>query len=292
MKPPRRRPVLPAVCAALLLLTGCEGLSRAQIDPEAERAEAASASPFDQQSLNEIMLTVAGDEEAVSYFREALSRDADNPDLRRGLARSLARAGMHGEARLVWRELVEADQAEPADRVEYALSLARLGMWDAAEAQLALLPPGDPGPRRLTLMALMADHRGDWAAADAAYERAREATAEPGALFNNWGVSRLARGDYAEAERLFERALVYDPDLFSAKNNLALSYGLQGRYRLPLITLSGEEEAVLLHNLGVIALRRGERDVARSMLERAVAAHPRHYAPAADKLAALGAAGG
>jgi Tfp pilus assembly protein PilF len=98
----------------------------------------------------------------------------------------------------------------------------------------------------------------------------------------------MARGDMVSAEARFEEALVYDPDLFGAKNNLAIAYGLQRKYRVPLVTLSEEERAVILHNLGVIALRQGDREIGRGLLEQSLAVHPRHYAPAADKLAALG----
>lgn len=282
---------LAPLLAAALLLGGCaEDLTRAEVDADAERAQ--SDNPLDRDSLNDIMLTVAGSEEAIAYFREGLAKNPEDPKLRRGLARSLSRAGRNAEARTIWRDLVEADQATPEDRVDYALSLTRLGMWDEARAQADQLPEKPVTARRMVLTALLADHREDWAAADAAYERARALSAQPAQVLNNWGVSRLARGEHAQAERLFEEALVYDPDMFSAKNNLALSYGLQGRYRLPLITLSEEEKAVLLHNLGVIALRQDDRETARGLFEQAVAAHPRHYAPAADKLEALGGAEG
>ncbi len=274
---------------ALSALAGCQDLPSASVDRETERA--GQANPLDIQGLNEIMLTVAGSQEAVLYFRQALAADPDNPTLRRGLARSLARDGRHAEARIVWRELIENGAATPDDRVEYALSLARLGQWEEVEAQLVQLPERR-APRQLMLAALLADHRQAWPEADAAYEAARAVSPQPGAVLNNWGVSKMARGDFSAAERLFEEALTYDPSLFSAKNNLAIAYGLQRRYTLPLLTLTGEEKATLTHNLAVIALRRGDREVAEGLLQQALDAHPAHYAPAADKLAALRAPAG
>ncbi|MEE3099362.1 MAG: tetratricopeptide repeat protein, partial [Pseudomonadota bacterium] len=267
------------------LLAGCADFIDAKVDVEEQRKE--SYNPLDQTSLNEIMLSVAGPDEAVVYFREALASDPENPILRRGLARSLSRAGRHAEARIVYRELVESTAVRPADRVEYGLSLARLDLWPEAEAQLALMPPGAPTDRRLTLMGLIADHRRDWDAADAAYSQARVMSPQPGAVLNNWGVSYLSRGEHAAAEKMFEQALTLDPSLFSAKNNLAIAEALQGRYRLPLVTLTGEEKAVLYHNMAIIALRKGDRRVATGLLEQSLAAHPSHYPPAADKLALL-----
>lgn len=273
-----------------LALAACSDLPSASVDREAERN--AQANPLDIQGLNEIMLTVAGSEEAVLYFRQALAADPENATLRRGLARSLARDGQHAEARIVWRELVDSGRATDEDRVEYALSLARLDQWAEVEAQLAQLPPDRRSPRQAMLRALLADHRQSWAEADAAYEQARAVSPQPGAVLNNWGVSKMARGDFPAAERLFEQALTYDPALFSAKNNLALSYGLQRRYQLPVLTLTGEEKATLYHNLAVIALRQGDREAAEGLLQQSVEAHPSYYAPAADKLAALRGARG
>lgn len=277
---------LAAALAAGLALGGCAGLISPTVDAEAERAGAAP-SPLDSANLGDIMLSVAGADEAVAYFRDALAANPADANLRRGYARALSRNRQYAEARFVYRDLEERGQAEAADRVDYALVLARLALWDEAEGQLALLPPGADTARLALARALLADHRGDWAQADAAYARARDLAAQPSGALNNWGVSKLARRDFAGAERAFEDALTYDPGLFSAKNNLTIAYGLQRRYRLPLVSLTEEERAILLHNLGVIALRRGDREVGRDLLRQSLAAHPQFYAPAADKLAAL-----
>lgn len=281
--------------AALLLLaaaavSGCEGFApKGAANTEADRANPPQL-PFDRQSLGEIMLSVGGPEEAVTYFRDALSQTPDDPALRRGYARALARNHQFAESRLVWRGLDESGGMQATDRIDYALVLSRLQQWDEAEGQLALLPPGVESGREALARALIADQRGDWAAADVAYARARTLSAQPATALNNWGVSLMARGDFAAAERRFEEALTYEPGLFSAKNNLALTYGLQRRYRLPLVTLTAEERATLLHNLGVLALRQGDRDEARDLFEQSLATHPQHFAPAADKLAILEAA--
>ena len=97
----------------------------------------------------------------------------------------------------------------------------------------------------------------------------------------------MARGDMKAAEDAFRQALIHDPRLFEAKNNLALSYALQRQYRLPVISLTDEERAVLLHNIALVALRQGDEKVALGLLQQAVKIHPRRWAPAADKLAVL-----
>tara|TARA_R110000751_G_scaffold178022_1_gene284295 strand:+ start:677 stop:1546 length:870 start_codon:yes stop_codon:yes gene_type:complete len=286
VRPILRRLALATLLLGAPLLAGCTGdLPRTDVDGDAERRD--NRNPLDEASINEIMLTVAGADEAVAYFRDALTSDPDSPSLRRGLARSLAKAGRYAEARTVFRDLVETGQAAPRDHVEYALTLARLDLWDEAEIEAQKVPADYQSDRRTMLTALMADHRQDWAAADAAWERARALSPQPAAVLNNWGVSKMARGEFAEAERMFEQALIYDPSMFSAKNNLAIANGLQRRYRLPVTTLTDQEKAVLLHNLGVIALRQGDREMAESLLQQSLDTHPAFYEPAAEKLSAL-----
>jgi len=148
-------------------------------------------------------------------------------------------------------------------------------------------PDGLQTPRRYSIDAMLADQNNDWAAADEAYARAEKLSARPAAVLNNWGVSQMSRGDLSAAAATFVRAVSFDARLFSAKNNLAIVRGLQGQYNLPLVPLSDEERAVLLNNLGIIAMRRGDEKIARGLFAAAVDAHPQYYAGAADKLAAL-----
>ena len=76
---------------------------------------------------------------------------------------------------------------------------------------------------QLWLEATLADYAQDWGRADAFYETAAGMTTRPASVLNNWGYSKLTRGDHAEAERLFTEAIAYDPSVFTAKNNLVLA---------------------------------------------------------------------
>ena len=62
---------------------------------------------------------------------------------------------------------------------------------------------------------------------------------------------------------------------------------MQGDYRWPIVTVNEVERATLLHNIAVIALRRGDPEQAKGLLTMALEAHPRHYYAAAEKVAAL-----
>src|SRR5690625_4541223 len=134
---------------------------------------------------------------------------------------------------------------------------------------------------------MAADHLGAWERADAAYAAAEAEASAPARVLNNWGVSLMARGDFALAEATFTRALSHDPQLFNAKNNLALARGLQGNFSPPSIPMSETERAYLLNNLGMIAMQQGQNDIARGLLAAAIEANPQHYTAAASRLEAL-----
>jgi Flp pilus assembly protein TadD len=134
---------------------------------------------------------------------------------------------------------------------------------------------------------MVADARQRWDRADSFYEIAVGLTAEPASVLNNWGYSKLTRGDHRGAERLFLEALQHAPDLFTAKNNLVLARAAQRRYELPLIEMTQTERAELLHTMALAAIRQGDVSTGRALLEEAVASHPRHFEAAANALAAL-----
>lgn len=244
-------------------------------------------SVIDAAEIQDLLLTAGNPDESAAYFAAALAEEPDRADFRRGLAISLVRAKRYPEASRVFQEMVTLNQAEPQDLVEYAFLEARLQNWSAAESLAASLPGGLVSPRRYLLEAMLADHQQDWANADAAYAQAESLSPNPASVLNNWGVSQMSRGDLPAAEDTFMRALSFNSRLFSAKNNLAIVRGLQGNYQLPVVPMTEKEKALILNNLGLIALRQGERNIAKGLFAAAVETHPQHYAGAADRLAAL-----
>ncbi len=242
---------------------------------------------IDESNLNNIMLTAADPEEAVNYFREASRGSPERLDLRRGLATSLVRARRAAEGEVVWRDIVASNEATDQDRIDYADALIRNSNWDEAEAQLDLVPPTFETYERYRLEAMIADSNQEWDRADSFYETAVGLTTRPANVLNNWGYSRLTRGDYEGAEGLFIEAITYDPDLFTAKNNLVLARAAQGNYQLPLVRMTQIERAQLLHTAALAAIRQGEVDVGRGLLSDAIDTHPQHFDAAVRALRAL-----
>jgi Flp pilus assembly protein TadD len=279
-----RHPILVSLCATgLVVLSACEKtIDKAEVDRTFQ-----GVNVIDESNLNEVMLSVGDPNEAVTYFQRTAEADPDRIDVKRGLARSLVRAKRIPEAKRAWAEVVEHADSTSEDRVQLADVLIRSNEWDKAEQVLKSIPPTHETYRRYRLEAMIADGNEDWAKADAFYEVAIGLTTQPASVLNNWGFSKLTRGDHAEAERLFTEAIRNDDSLFTAKNNLVLARGAQGKYTLPVVPMTQPERAELLYSLGLAAVKRGDVQIGQGLLREAVETHPQHFEAAARALSAL-----
>jgi len=273
----------PAVLA-VIGLAACDQTVGADVDRALDPLNV-----IDETNLSDVMLTAASPDEAVAYFQRTLSEQPDRIDLKRGLAKSLVRAGRAAEALPLWTEIVGDPGSTNEDRMDYADALIRNGDWDAAEAQLDLIPPTLENFERYRLEAMVADSNREWDRAESFYETAAGLTTRPAGVLNNWGFSRLTRGDHQGAEELFLEAVSYDPNLFTAKNNLVLARAAQGNYQLPLVRMTQVERAQLLHTAALAAIRQGEVSTGRHLLAEAIDTHPQHFDTAVRALRALDA---
>jgi Flp pilus assembly protein TadD len=271
-----------AVLIAVVAIAGCDSTRSSDVNRSIDPINV-----IDDANLGNIMLTAASPEEAVAYFQRGVREQPDRIDFRRGLAASLVRAGRADEAVPLWREVIQSEEMIEQDRIDYAGALIRSGDWDEAERQLDLVPPTLETYERYRLEAMVADSNQEWDRADHFYEIAVGLTTRPANVLNNWGYSRLTRGDFDGAEELFLEAVRYDPDLFTAKNNLVLARAAQGNYQLPLVRMTEIERAQLLHTAALSAIRQGETDLGRGLLAEAIQTHPQHFEAAVRALDAL-----
>lgn len=242
---------------------------------------------IDESNLNDIMLTVADPAEAVSYFERATAEQPDRIDLKRGLGMSLIRAGQPARAVPVWKQVVASREVTDQDRIDLADALIRSNDWDEAEKVLDTIPPTVETYERYRLEAIVADSNREWDKADSFYEIASGLTNRPASVLNNWGYSKLTRGDFRGAEQLFGQAIGYDPNLFTAKNNLILARGAQRNYQLPPIQTTQIERAQLLHTLALSAIKQGDITTGKSLLREAIETHPQHFEAAVRALRTL-----
>ncbi|SNX69291.1 Flp pilus assembly protein TadD [Cereibacter ovatus] len=279
-----RHPVLIALClTGAATLAGC-GNRDADVDRALE-----AVNVIDESNLNDIMLTVGAPEEAVAYFRGAVEKAPDRIDLKRGLAKSLVRAKHPAEAATVWSQVVNSHEGTNEDRVAYADALIRANDWQKAEAELNRIPPTHETFQRYRLEAMVADSKKQWKKADSFYEIATGMTTQPAGVLNNWGFSKLTRGDASGAEKLFQEALTYEPNQFTTKNNLVLARGAQRKYDLPVIQMTQKERAELLYTLALAAVKQGDVTVGKGLLQDAIDTHPQHFEAAVRSRDALDA---
>jgi len=268
--------------AGLLAMTAC-----------AENGDASKAKDLDPTSvvdatdLNDIMLTVADPNEAVEYFRSSLLKDPKRIEFRRGLAKSLVRAKRATESVPVFEKLVEMKGSTDQDRIDLAEARIRTNDWKGAEKELNKVPPTVETYQRYRLEAMIADSQKKWKKADSFYEIAAGLTTKPSNVMNNWGYSKMTRGDYKGAEKLFIEAITYDRKLFTAKNNLVLARAAQKNYSLPVIPMTEEEKAQLMYTTALSAVKQGDTDVGRGLLQDAIDTHPRHFEEAVRSLESL-----
>ena len=278
-----RHPSLVLMCAiAVAGLSACQKPGGNVVD-----RKVAGMNVIDETNLNDVMLTVADPDEAVSYFQRASQNDPDRIDHMRGLASSLVRAKRITEAVGAWREVTAHPDATNIDRVDYAGALIRANDWDTAETVLDQIPPTHETYQRYRLEAMIADSNREWKRADSFYETAIGLTTKPAGVMNNWGYSKLTRGDFKSAERLFGDAIRQDETLFTAKNNLVLARGAQRNYALPVVPMDQVERAQLLHTLGLSAVKQGDVETGKGLLRDAIETHPQHFEAAVRSLSAL-----
>ena len=280
------RQVSIGVCciSVALALSACSGGD--QSDKDVARAMK-DVDVIDDANLQDVMLTMGDPNEAVNYFTVATQKNPERIDMQRGLATSLIRAKRTTEGASAWQKVVGMEGSTNDDKVELADAMIRDNRWDEAEQALATIPPTHETFKRYRLEAMIADSHKDWKKADSFYEIAVGLTTTPANVMNNWGFSKLSRGDYKGAEKLFMEALQRDGSMFTAKNNLVLARAAQRNYELPIIQMSQSERAELLYTMGLSAIKQGDIRTGRALLQNAVDTHPQHFEAAVNALAAL-----
>ncbi len=279
-----RHPVLTALLmGSAAMLSAC---GAGNSDAEVQRA-VQGLNVIDESNLNDLYLTAGDPDEAVAYFQRASNDNPDRIDLKRGLAKSLIRAGKPTEAIAILTAITQSPETIPDDKVALADAFIRTNEWDRAEATLSEIPPTHETFDRYRLEAMVADSKQKWDKADSFYEIAAGLTTTPAGVLNNWGFSKLSRQDYAGAERLFVQSLTYDPNLFTAKNNLVLARGAQHKYDLPVVQMTQIERAELLYSIALTAIKQGDVSVGKALLGEAIETHPQHFEAATRSLAAL-----
>jgi len=220
-----------------------------RLQPEAATGYGNLATLFEETGRNEA---------AVAFFRKALKREPANSIFQMRLGANLAVLGRYNEAAMYLERAWATSPGDFRTGYEYARTLRELKSTAEAEKILRLLtPPSDPAlaARFYALSALVAEDRGDNAAALQSYKRAYELDPKSVRVYVRLAQVALAEGGQKEVERLppppshlsagqhfalgllfsthgswpravaqFEGVLRQDPENHDASYNLALAY--------------------------------------------------------------------
>lgn len=282
-----RHPIfLAALAGCAFGLAGCMGNDKADVSRALD-----SVNAVDATNLSDIMLTVGDPKEAVSYFTRSSAEHPERIDLQRGLAKSLVRAGQPERGAAVWAKVISMPATTLDDKVSLADAQIRSNNWAAAKATLNTIPPTHETFERYKLEAMVADSDKNWKKADSFYETASGLTTRPAGVFNNWGFSKLSRGDAKGAEKLFAEALTYDPSSFTSKNNLVMARAAQHKYDLPVVEMTQTERSKLLYTAALSAIKQGDVTTGKGLLQEAIDTSPVFFEEATRALEALDAGG-
>jgi len=106
-----RHPFLVLCAISVVTLSACDKTGGNTVD-----RKVAGINVIDETNLNDVMLTVADPNEAVSYFQRASKAEPDRLDMKRGLASSLVRAKRVTEATGAWRDVTAHPEATSTGR--------------------------------------------------------------------------------------------------------------------------------------------------------------------------------
>ena len=185
--------VIAAICGGLAL-AGCTDPQESEVDRAIEAVNA-----IDDTNLSAVMLNSSDPAAAVDYFQKASTQKPDRVDLKRGLAQSLVKTKQITAAITAWKDVIAHPESTEEDKLGLADAYIRAGDWDNAEATLNTVPPTFETFQRYRLEAIIADSNEQWKKSDSFYEIAVGLTTQPANVLNNWGYSKLSRGDYKDA---------------------------------------------------------------------------------------------
>jgi Flp pilus assembly protein TadD len=226
-------------------------------------------------------------EKAQAAYDVVLGAKPDHTEALLGLGDIQLRRGAAEAALATFRKIDESAYG-PRSLQGQGLALAALHRREEAAAALTEATARDPGLWRSWLaLGKLDDERQDWQASDTAYRRALALQPESAEIYNSIGVSLLLQRRYQEALAHFLSALERDPTATNAQANLRVAYAWTGEYQKALAHAGPRDQALVLNNVGYVAMERGDFAAAETLLSEALRASPSFYKRASDNLAEL-----
>jgi Flp pilus assembly protein TadD len=277
--------LLPAVSAFALLGACATGYNTTGMAPVERIADHLTTTGADRAQ----MLAANGNfEAAAALYQTQVDADPANAELKHRLAETYRLAGNASRSRAVFLEIVTVEGWQA--RGFEGLGRVAVTAGDPAGAQQAFesATAADPWAWRSWLaLAQLSDFEANWEQADAHYAAALGATKEPAIVYNNLGISFMARGNPEYAAHLFSQALQHDPTLAKARTNLDLAEAAAGKTTPASGSADSRDQARRLNNFAYVAEMQDRREDALRLYEAAIQQHPAFYAKAFNRLTEL-----
>jgi Flp pilus assembly protein TadD len=150
-------------------------------------------------------------------------------------------------------------------------ALSLLGEYDDAIAVFQALLAKDPDSVRANIGMGRLKLQKDPRAAEAMFQKVLNKDPQNQAALNNLGIARDLQGRHAEAQLTYRQVLAIDPNLDSAKVNMALSLAMSGQGPAAIELLRSEAnrpgaDMKVRHDFGVVLAMAGHRADAEAVL--------------------------
>lgn len=192
------------------------------------------------------------------------------------VAAAYRRAGVGDYAFRHYQRALHFDSCDSAARQGLAQvwrdwGMPRLALGDAYRA--VSCEPNSPAA--YNTLGTVFQALGQYANARRAYERALVLDERAVFAMNNLCFLSLQEGDGRAAERSCQRALALEPRMIAARNNLALAYALQGDVtRAEEQLLDNADYAEGQYNVGILRMSVGQYEDAAKAFESAASTRP------------------
>lgn len=252
-------------------------------------ALAGAAPPAQTVALREVAHALSNGriEQARIMIGNAVQAGAQGPEIDRLLADLAFESSDYPLALARYEAALAAHPGDALLAERVGICAIHLGNIARATRAIALATASPAASwRAWNTRGVLADQRGNWDEADAAYARSAIAAPDRPEMLNNHGWSLLARGRWHEALALLEKAAQLDPKSVRIANNLELARAAISE-DLPRRS-DGESDgdwAARLNDAGVVAGLRGDRKRAIAGFAQAILARHRWFERAANNLA-------
>ncbi len=228
-------------------------------------------------------------DQARLMIAAAVKQGVSGAVIERPLATLAFAEGRDAEALARLTALLRASPDDALLLEQASIAAIRCGKTNEA-ASLAARATRQPAAswRAWNAQGVLADGRGDWAEADRAYAKAVALAPDQSEIANNLGWSKLLRGDWPGAADTLARAAAIDPKSDRIANNLDLARtGLAQDLPARRAGEMSTAYAARLNDAGVAAQSRGDLRRARAAFAQAIEASGRWYARADANLARI-----